>query len=430
MSSELGHYIVAGSCWLQRLALAATPVWDHLSAADDRIARRAARQASTLIAVFGTFHIPRAYLFVDQVTGIPNSAHLAMNLTAVLGTWVYQPWLDASEGWVPSPPQRALRHTLALATGGGLMGLFALAHRSGLDTSEPGDFTLRYGATPYILAYTTLSHGYIGANQLRVIRHHLSFWGSDHLAADPNLRLRARLITSAFAAGVAYNGVEIAKALLVRLRVPIPANLALYGTLLPIAALNALVLLAIPLFKVVSWLMHYYLHQRLYHLRQTLVAANPDLLCEPVRFRVLDALPVNGQGPIELRLRQRVKEIWDGIATLYPYRDARIAARALYRREGVADVDTTLHIEAALLEGALRARAEGRPAPPPIPPIAGPADPTLLGQAVYLHRLSQALGSRIIHAASCPPPPPLNRSADGIYIPDVEDYVGFIGASV
>ncbi len=399
MARNLGRYSLCGACWCIFAATAATP-----AAADYRRAQRAIKMSAFTTGLWGTLLVPEVYLRIDRLTGVPNAARLLTNLTAVCGAWIYQPWADTIGGYVPSRTRLALRHGLALTTGASMLALFALARRAGLGASEPGDFTRRYGGVPYILEYTTVGHAYVGASFGRIIAMHWTLQGREHLAADPRLRLRMRIIVIGFAVALLYNVAEIGKAVQGRLGAAPAGNGSTSDGVLVLLGFPVLTLIALPLFGSIDRLARYRLHCGLYPLRQRLVAAIPGLLCDPIPPRLLDALPFSGREPIKLRLHQRVTEIWDGIATLYPYRDGRIAARAraLCCQGGLTDEQAQIVVEAAILAGALEAKRREQIATPPIPPIATPDDLTLDGQAVYLYKLSKALRSPIVRAAQRP----------------------------
>jgi hypothetical protein len=108
------------------------------------------------------------------------------------------------------------------------------------------------------------------------------------------------------------------------------------------------------------WVNSYQSLRRLYPLWVTLYRSNPEIALFPPLSPLADALAVRDLG---FRLCRRVIEIRDGLLTLQPYIDPRVAemTRVLCREAGLADEEAQAVVEAASLAAALRAKEEGRP---------------------------------------------------------------------
>jgi hypothetical protein len=105
---------------------------------------------------------------------------------------------------------------------------------------------------------------------------------------------------------------------------------------------------------------------------------------------------------VGLLLYRQVIEIRDGQLALRPYVDpeATQVARALGRREGLAEDDVRAAVEAATIAAGIAAKAQGRdvagaPAAPPAPPLG----PDLDAEITWLTKVARAyVGSPVIPA--------------------------------
>ncbi len=380
------HYAASAATWGYILAAAHTPAWHSRHPA-----QRAYRTSLTCFGFYSTLTLPPVYTAIDQVVRVPNLTRLLSDSLIVFSLWRLQPWVTHFAANHGHPEQFLTSRKVMLGMIASMAILFAQASRAGLPRSTLDDFTTRCGGTSGILTYTAVGYGYSALALARVIAVAVPAAQHEELVDDPILRLRTRLGISGCAIGIAYCFHEILRVALRRLALPYPPpgprvvhnTLAgLYGTMITAATLAPLQ----PAF-------HYLAHWRLYPLWHALYQASPGIARWPAPSAFADALPRHHVGAIRFRLRRRVAEIWDGIATLRIYRDARVAeqARRRCRDAGITGDEAEAVVEATVLATAIRAKGRRQPAAQPYPVPIAHGGRTLDAQAAYLARVARAL---------------------------------------
>lgn len=216
----------------------------------------------------------------------------------------------------------------------------------------------------YVLAYVVAQLPAL----VTIMRMCLRYAG---LADTAVLRVALRMVVAGAAVASLYLVNKAVLSASYRFTFDYPVGHTPVGKVLPTTA-YLLVLVGAVLPAVVSWLVRHRSYRQLGPLWRALYRADPAIALDPPTLPDLLVL-----ARLRLRLYRRVIEIRDGLLALRPYRDPDVAATARDRatRAGLDGARRDAAVEAAVVDAALRARAEGRaPAATGDTVVAGGAD--------------------------------------------------------
>lgn len=320
------------------------------------IEQRSTCAAIGLFALAMTLLVPALYLFVDRLTGIPNSSRLLANCLGILS------------GWAISPVRlRALRRREGTGLLGSVLFLLAvLAVEAALfflartDESIPGNFAERYASVGAIVAYRAVLMAYVGAVMGQL------FWASwEHRAStrairDRYRRLRGQMQLLGWGCGTAYAIHEAIFPLLARGNIALPTAV---HTGIEYTLLSGFVVLLLGSGSVslAHWLARYRAYRRLYPLWRDMRAIVPAIvnnnLDTPPDTALRDALITDD---LDRRTHERVTELADGLLALRQYADSPIVRNV---RERCVNSHLPPELVEATTDAAIVTAACHRPAP-------------------------------------------------------------------
>lgn len=392
-------YLTTACSWLAACFAIRRPPWPT-----GAIAQAAFRRTVVAYCGWCTLFLPPVYRALDKALGIPNGTRLLLALTAIIGAFATQPWLN----WFVPPEARLERKqsttrsraglavleskvVLGVTLAGSVASFFLIRRPSGI-VSEPlnGAFLIAYRRDWWLLLFLLLTHGFVAGVFLRLIAAYLPVVrGSLHRFPDPIARCRFQCFIYTAMLGLFYNVHELARVVLYYAGLPAsPASHSATASLV-LAVYNVAELWCY--YGSFRWLAHYLAYHQFESIWWALYRAIPTITHRPPRSRFTDGIWL-GPRAVGDRLRSRIFEIWDGISTLYPYRSAALArrARAACVAAGLPDEEIVPVVEATLLRGSIAAKERDSPPAQPRAPLPTFAQDSLGEQIVFLQRVAWA----------------------------------------
>ncbi len=286
-------------------------------------------QALALLFAVGalTVLLPPVYRAIGSVAGSSNLALLLADSLAVGFGWVVIGYVAVTEN--PNHPARGLLGNAWLTAS--VIGLMALLFaRIPTDQAEPYRFIERYGTQPYVLEYTVVYMGWVGAIALCLMRISWRAWREAKTARQ---HTQLGLHTAAWGIGVAYTAHSCLHAVVRRFDLPYPLTdpTMLTNGLLIVSILLNLNGLFLGGYR---WAQSYRDHRLLYHLWRDIYALYPTIIAkspfEAPRSEFADILTVR---VMRHRLERRVLEIQAGIVLLGRHWDPAAIKEAVRRCE-------------------------------------------------------------------------------------------------
>ncbi len=375
--------VVSGSLAL----LVAIELAHRLWAADWRPTNKGERAICLALAaattVF-TLAIPPVAEKLRQLSGHPNLPALLIAAIAVFGGWTLYPFVE--HYWTGTPARRGISDSpwLMVATIAAITALEAAATHAGADR--------RHGLLPLTFAAQSIFTGYMGLTAFRMGQIAVR---CRRLVDTPPVRRQMGAYVLGWCLAVVTN---------VHAQLHLTArqfNLPLYTTPSPSHVTGGLLVCCIALLSSGALLE---LHERrqqahTYHRLEPLWR----LIHEAVPQAILFPPSASGDegstiGDLKLALYNRVLEIRDGLRELRRYADPAVAewAAALCRQAGLRDAEAQATIDAAILDDALRACAQGRAPRYLVGVPAGAAASDLAGAASYLLKVDRAYRRSLI----------------------------------
>jgi len=286
-------------------------------------------QTLSLLFAIGalTLLLPPVYRAIGSVAGSPNIALLLADSLAVGFGWVVISYVAVTEN--PRNPARGLLGNVWLAAG--VIGLMALLFaRTPTDQAEPYRFIERFGTQPYVLEYTVVYMGWVGAIALRLMRISWRAWREAKTARQ---HAQLGLHTAAWGIGFAYTAHSCLHAVVRRFDLPYPLAdpTVLTNGFLIVSILLNLNGLFLGGYR---WAQSYRNHRLLYPLWRDIHALYPTIIAkspfEAPRSELADILAVKA---MRHRLERRVLEIQAGIVLLGSHWDPTAIKEAMRRCE-------------------------------------------------------------------------------------------------
>ncbi len=272
--------------------------------------------AHVSLATYATLRtLPTAYVALDRATRVPNFSQLLSGAGLVTGTWAHQ-WVAREVLGRPDFARRSTGNNLVVAvTLSGMLVLFALGRS---EETEPTDFIGRYGGRRFLTEYVLLENGYLTFSSLQLV------WEGVKLARDEgaNMEVATRVRMYSFMGAQVLAAVHMVNegvyALTRRVGIRYAASRAMAIRRATLGILVAVYMHG-PLAGAYRWAGQWKTHRALYDLRRALLGIT-GIERYPVRSRFRDAMRL---GEMEVRLHQRVAEIYDGLMELDGYFEER-----------------------------------------------------------------------------------------------------------
>ncbi len=334
-----------------------------------------------------TLAIPPVAEKLRQLSGHPNLPALLIAAIAVFGGWTLYPFVE--HYWTGTPARRGISDSpwLMVATIAAITALEVAATHAGASR--------RHGLLPLTFAAQSIFTGYMGLTAFRMERIAVR---CRRLVEAPRERRQMDAYILGWVLAVAANA--HAQLVLTARQFDLP----LYTTPSPSRVTVGLLICCITLLNSGALLEFHErrrqarTHHHLGPLWRLIHEAVPQAILFP---------PTTGDdeggtiGEPKLALYNRVFEIRDGLRELRRYADPAVAewAAGLCRQAGLHGAEAQATIDAAILDDALRARAQGR-APRHLMGVpAGPAASDLADAASYLLKVDRAYRRSPIVAA-------------------------------
>ena len=320
----------------------------------------------SLAAVAFAVSTPSVSAGLDRLIGVHNLSALLIDCSLVICSCVIQVlvllWAYPAARAVPAIRARLILYSLVLAT---MITLFLAAGST--DGIRAEDFFLHYADNPLIAAYLALFLATMSAGMAVMLRLCLRY---SQRAGSTWLRRGLRITAAGSASGLGYCTCRVGTGISPLLGWPRgiwEMGVAVFGGG---AAVLMITGLTIP-----SWgpslgaarrrLGRYRAYYRLHPLWAAITRAVPEIVlprpdASPrTRFAFKD---------LDFRLRRKIIEIRDGQRALQPWRDRGDAERAEKsgREAGLSGDALAASVEAAALESAIRAKAQGEPGVSPV----------------------------------------------------------------